>query len=465
MDIAGWGEMLVARLESAGLPLHSFAAGDGERILLERYWLPCGPELAQSTHSVTKSFTSMAVGLAIGSGALTRKTRVGELLQPRGGLETRLAEATVADLLTMRSGHGRSIGGDVLRLCKDSWLAVCVAPEMVYRPGEHFVYSSGTSHLLSAMVQSATGRTVFDLLDASVFQPMGYENHSWQRDPEGITAGGNGLNLRLRDLWKWGQLCLLDGRFRGETLLPENWVAEATRPAVAFDALEEDGVSIGYGDHVWCGPRGAYFASGIFGQNCIVVPDLDLVVAFTAGLTRGDHLRLLRLLFDSLPRPEGRRNRKAMADTPKCALAPLPPALPWRGNLPPKGCWSCSDNPMGISRISMSRRSDKLIVALHDENGEHAVTSGVAHWHAGRTNLPFWFLHHSYQPDDIQVVATASRNGGEEIRLEWSFPETPFRDTVHLTLDGEGGFLWTHRTNVNSSATEYSMSCRPLPTK
>lgn len=460
-----WTDDLMASLASEGITLHSLAVGGRDGLVHQKYWWPYQPELAQSTHSVTKSFTSLAVGLAVESGLLSYGSTVGELLGSRYDIGGSLGNATIEDLLTMRSGHSQSLGGDKLRLQSDSWVSSYLALDVPLEPGRRFLYSSATTHLLSAIVQIVSGRSVADLLDERVFRPLEFKRHSWESDPEGITSGGNGLNLRLQDLWKWGWLLLHDGVWGDDRVLPVGWVARATRPAVELSAEDGKGFATGYGHQIWCAPQGIYFASGIFGQNCFVAPRSGTVVAYTAGLSSADHARLQRLFINALQSmPIAAAPPSRMTEKPVFApmsLEAAPPIPAWSHDLPNQGEWDCGPNPMGFRRIELAADPENVIVTLHEEGRSHSVKCGKRDWTPGVSSMPFWFLHHSYQPERTTILASACLASEDEIRLDWAFPETPFHDVVRVRFESDGGLLWTHNTNANSSANEYQIHCRP----
>jgi CubicO group peptidase (beta-lactamase class C family) len=175
---------------------------------------------------------------------------------------------------------------------------------MVDRPGGDMIYSTGTTHLLGAVLAKATGRPLRVFAQDRLFDPMGVRIRSWQQAPTGRYFGGNNLSLTPRGMLRFGQLYLNDGRFRGEQILPADWVDRSWRTYVRSTYRDHQYGYLWF-THTFGGEQVA-FAWGYGGQYVFVVPRLDLVVVCTSALQNraggsGDHNeRLLRLLADHI---------------------------------------------------------------------------------------------------------------------------------------------------------------------
>lgn len=223
--------------------------------------------------SVTKSFTSLLVGIAIDEGLIKSIDQpIVELLDPavlEGG-DPDLAGVTVEQLLTMSSGV--SCRGDG---CHDDTLESIVGRDLSDAPGEAFVYDTGSTHLLSGALENVTGLPLHAYATDKIFEPLGIVPPPWEIDDKGMPFGGKGLAMRPRDLAKFGQMLLDEGFFDGERVVSEGYLEAATQDQVVGLTDER------YGYLFWLGD-GFFSAVGYGGQYVTVVPEEELVVVITS---------------------------------------------------------------------------------------------------------------------------------------------------------------------------------------
>jgi CubicO group peptidase (beta-lactamase class C family) len=243
-----------------------------------------------SLQSVTKSVTSLLVGVAIRRGAIAGVEA--KLLGFFGDrdlakVDERLRRATLADLLTMRTGidwHETDRPLDrtntTLQLeMSAEWIAFTLAQPMDAAPGEKWAYNSGGSHLMSGVLKHATGVFADAFAKEHLFAPLGIRDFHWKKDPQGFPDTEGGLYLAAEDLAKIGHLVLHDGVWDGTRLLPEGWVAAScTRHA-------EVGGGRGYGYQWWridCGDVPVWAGLGFGGQVLLVIPSRRIVAVVNA---------------------------------------------------------------------------------------------------------------------------------------------------------------------------------------
>ena len=202
----------------------------------------------------------------------------------------------VRHLLSMSTGHDQDTTGR-LRAGGD-WVRAFLALPVEHAPGTHFVYNSGATYLISAIVQKATGQTLLEFLGPRLFGPLGIAAPTWESSPQRINVGGWGLSLTTEDIARFGLLYLQDGEWNGVRLLPAGWVAEATSAQVPNGDDPNSDWAQGYGFQFWRCRHGAYRGDGAFGQFCIVLPEQEAVVAITAG--SGDMGGILGLVWEHL---------------------------------------------------------------------------------------------------------------------------------------------------------------------
>ena len=252
------------------------------RLVAERYFRGSAGRRPHNMKSASKSVLSALAGLAVENGVLELDQPIADLLPEAAGLDNPGKQSiTVRHLLTMTSGlESTSFGNYGSWVASRNWVRAALERPLQAEPGTRFAYSTGGTHLLSATLARAAGRSTHDFARGHLFDPLGIRHSAWARDRQGIHVGGNNLSLLPRDMLKFGQLYLNRGRWAGEQLLPWQWVDESTRPGLA-GPRGRGRIYGGYGYLWWLrGPRerGAYIASGYGGQYIYVSPAEDLVV-------------------------------------------------------------------------------------------------------------------------------------------------------------------------------------------
>src|ERR1044071_1032381 len=276
--------------------MHSFMLVRHGHVVAEGWWKPEGPDKPHVMHSLSKSFTSTAVGLAVAEGKLSVDDPVLKFFPEYAPAEPseKLRAMRVRDLLTMTAGHET----EAKFTTNAPWVQTFLAHPVPHKPGTHFLYNTAGSHMLSAIVQNVTGQTVLDYLRPRLFEPLGIENPEWGSSPQGVTFGGWGLKIRTEDIARFGQLYLQKGKWEGKQLLPASWIEQATAKQVSNGSDPARDWDQGYGFQFWRCRHGAYRGDGANGQFCIVLPEQDAVIAITAD-TR-DMQAELNVVWDHL---------------------------------------------------------------------------------------------------------------------------------------------------------------------
>jgi len=253
-------------------------------VVLEAEWTPYRLTDRHLLYSVSKSFTSTAIGLAVDAGLLSIDDKVVSFFGPEDLPETvsdHLAAMTVRHLLTMSTGHDEDT---VQRMSRDGRMVrTFLGLEVEHEPGAPFVYNSGATYLLSAILQRVSGETLLDYLQSRLFEPLGITEATWGSSQEGITFGGWGLSLSTESMAKFGQLVLQRGVWEGRQLVPAEWFEAATSRQVANDSEINPDWHQGYGFQFWRGRHNTYRADGAFGQFILGIPDHDAVLIITSA--------------------------------------------------------------------------------------------------------------------------------------------------------------------------------------
>lgn len=266
-----------------------------------------GPPLDQPVNikSASKSVMSALVGIAIGRDAIAVDQPILPLLRRDAPAQpdARLARVTIGNLLSMQAGLERTSGEFYGRwVSSPNWVRYALARPFVADPGTQMLYSTGSTHLLSAILTRTTGKSTLANARDWLGEPLGITIPSWSADPQGIYFGGNEMRLSPKALARFGELYRLDGVIDGRRILPAGWVEQSWAPRTTSPW---SGQRYGYGWFL-SEARGhpVRFAWGYGGQMVYILPDLKLTVVMTSdpgGTRDSGHIdALFALLSDGI---------------------------------------------------------------------------------------------------------------------------------------------------------------------
>ncbi len=285
--------------------IHSFMFLRHGKVIAEGWWNPYRSDLKHTMYSLSKSFTSTAVGFAADEKLLTVDDRVISAFpyEVPETLATKLASMTVKDLLTMSAGQDPDPTFRVTRN-SENWVKAFLNLPVIYEPGTKFLYNSLATYMLSAIVQKVTGQKIIDYLTPRLFEPLGITGADWELNSQGVNTGGWGLRIRTEDIAKVGQLYLQKGSWNGKQILSGEWIEEATSfkidqaPEAPGEVKDSSDWMQGYCYQFWRCRHNAYRGDGAYGQFMIVMPDQDAVIAMTSQTT--DMQKELNLVWQYL---------------------------------------------------------------------------------------------------------------------------------------------------------------------
>ena len=293
-----------ARAAAAALPqMHALLVSHRGQLVLEYYAAGYSAGRLANIKSASKSVIAALVGIAIERKLIAgvREPIVRWFPELRRDADPRRRAITIEDLLTMRSGLESTSGGNYGRwVSSRNWVRFALERPMVSDPGTSMEYSTGTSHLLSAILTKASGRSTHQFAADVLARPLGITLARWPRDPQGIYFGGNEMLMTPRQMIAFGEMWRNAGRARGVQIVPAAWVETSCQPRTRsrWDADREYGY--GWWSQTFNGHR-ACFAWGFGGQYIFVFRELDLVVAVTSATSVSDERRgYRRQLFDLL---------------------------------------------------------------------------------------------------------------------------------------------------------------------
>lgn len=285
-------------------------------LVLEEYFGGWRAERLHMLQSVSKSFTSALVGMALDRGEFKAEDeKILDFFPNRddiANLDERKKSICLKDLLTMRSGTDYHESGSdsphhQLNRLERGWDKFYLDRPMLRQPGTRFLYDSGGVILLSSLLKNRTGMHADEYAERYLFTPLGIEQKLWIKNQEGHPHTGGGLNLKARDTAKFGLLYLRNGRWGDKQIVPESWVKESIRMHVDFGVRTQG--TVGYGYLWWIlapdpdgdGRQNIYAAMGFKAQYIFVIPEHDMVVVVNGDTRSGvDQRKPIEFLYSHI---------------------------------------------------------------------------------------------------------------------------------------------------------------------
>ena len=419
-------------------------------VVLAEEWAPYRLEDRHLLFSVSKSFTSMGIGLLIEDGKLSLDDKVVSFFDQDDlpdKISDNLAAMEIRHLLTMTTGHSQDT---VEALSRDRRMVrIFLGLEVEHEPGTVFVYNTGATYLLSAILQKLTGETLLDYLRPRLFEPLGATEAIWEISREGITKGGWGLSLNTESLARFAQLLLQRGEWNGEQLIPAAWIDEATKKQVPNDNQENPDWQQGYGYQFWRAQHNAYRGDGAFGQYCLIFPEHDTALIITSASP--DMQATMDVVWDYLlPALE---DEVVPGPTRPAVLQIAPPA-----GEAPKGdgrTYEFEPNWAAVKSVRLDPDGTGTFVfvidgANHDATVPAGSSQEVVCAPGGWQELTDELM------DPPQRLVTNASGDGEAFVATFRYLETPYVATFTCRPDGDALAIDV-RFNVSFGPTEFSL--------
>lgn len=430
------------RLQQDQLETHSFMLLRHGKVIAEGWWAPYRSDVQHMMYSVSKSFTSTAIGFAVQEGLLSVDDPLVSFFPedlPEEPSEN-LKAMTLKDLLTMTCGHDQEPWSD-----RHDWMKFALSWPVPHVPGTHFLYNSIGTYMVGAALQKTTGQTLVEYLTPRLFEPLGFDIPRWEVGPEGWNMAGWGLFLRTEELAKWGQMMLQKGQWEGRQLLSESWIEEASRDHTGpGDDLNSDW-NQGYGYQMWRCRHGAYRADGAFGQFCVILPEQDAVVVLTAGESSHTDLILQAIWDELLPHfqqgalAEDGVAHQALLERLQHLQLPSPEGKSQTSHPELLQAYQFADNRLGLKTIKLVQHGADHLFFWEDGSGNHQVMVGAAQWATSESRLFQDWVWPTFPQTDQPwpVVARGAWTDETTYSLRVCLLETPFTPTITLKFSGD----------------------------
>ena len=424
--------------------MHSFMIIRNGHLVSEGWWTPYAPESPHVMHSLSKSFTSTAIGFLIDEGKLSLNDEVLSFFPEYTSADpsAQWKAMRIRDLLTMNTGH---IIEPTVWFSDGDWVNFFMETEVPLMPGTHFKYNSPATYMLSAILQKVTGEKLVDYLTSRLFDPLKIKQPRWDVCPKGINTGGWGLSITTEDIAKLGQFYLQKGQWNGEQLLSKKWVAMASSKQVSNGSDPNNDWNQGYGFQFWQCRHNAFRGDGAMGQFCIVLPELDAVIAITSGVYDMGHV--MNVVWEELlpamqnnPLPENKIAREQLEEKTKyLQLSPINGSLSSSiSKKISKKKFTIKENELGIQTIDFDLHKAPHQIKITREDGESLIKIGQDQYVKNelKTHLPYT------EKLQIKIAASGAWISANEYQLRVYFYEMPDRITYTFKFE-EDRVAWS----------------------
>jgi CubicO group peptidase (beta-lactamase class C family) len=413
------------------LELHSLMLLRNGHVVAEGWWHPYEAQLPHMLYSLSKSFTSTAIGMAVAEGRVSLDDFVVSFFPEDlpDEVSVNLSAMQIRHLLMMGTGQTQDILNQLALPQDPNWVKEFLKLPVDHAPGTYFFYNSGATFMLSAILQKVTGEKLLDYLQPRLLSPLGIHNATWEASPEGIHIGGFGLKITTEDIAKFGQLYLQQGMWNGSQLLSASWIAEAASKQISNGDDGESDWAQGYGYQFWLCRNGGYRGAGAFGQFCVVLPDQAAVIAITSGLSdmpavlnhvwnfllTGMHSHNIPL--DELAAVKLQNQLKALQLTPLQIQPHSPKEALISGQV-----YRLDENSLQCDTFSLRFEQDEAVMVISNPCGEHVIRMGRGEWIVRNSRIN--------QGVAQRVAASFTWRDTETLQITLQLAETPYCETI-----------------------------------
>jgi len=446
----------ITAVEQSKNGMHSFIFLRHGKIIAEGWWDPYKPDLKHSLYSLSKIFTSTAIGFAVNENSLKLTDKVISFF-PHDLPDTIspfLAGLTVRDVLIMSDGQDPD-PSFTIGIKSKNWVKAFLATPIVKKPGTAFLYNSMGTFMLSAIIQQVTGQRVIDYLKPRLFDPLGITGMDWEENLSGVNTGGWGLRLKTDDIAKMGQLYLQKGMWNGTQVIPAAWIEEATtlkiiqHPGLEQSKKDSSDWEQGYGYQIWRCRYQSYRGDGAYGQYMIVMPDQDAVIAIlseTADMQ--DELNLVwKYLLPSMKKgklPADQKSQYALKAKLSSLAVPITAGsyTSFAANKNLNKTFILEPNDFQIRSVVLQIKDSSCHFIMNTASDVYNLYYNAGSWKAGQTNKPGPSLFGAAK-ENFGILAPFKVDGNfywkddQTLVLLMRYIESPHSQTMTFHFEGQ----------------------------
>ncbi|MBT1700259.1 beta-lactamase family protein [Fulvivirgaceae bacterium PWU4] len=428
---------------ASGLQWHGFMLLRHGNVIAEGWWKPFDFQYRHTLYSLSKSFTSTAIGLLVKEGKLKVDEPVISLFPEDLPVEVsdNLKQMKVKHLLTMNTGHGEDTTGK-MREGTAPWTKTFLSLPVEHAPGSHFLYNTGATYMLGAIVHKVSGQDVETFLSSRLFKPLGITGYDWEKSPQGLSVAGWGLRITTEDIAKFGQLYLQKGKWNDKTILTESWVNEATSAQTTSNPGDGDW-SQGYGYQFWRCKPGFFRGDGAFGQYCIVMPQYDAVLAVNSE--SWDMQKQMTIAWETLlpamqasALPESATDQQQLKqDLANLSLPVVKGSVTSALAKKYNGAEiKFGNNEFGVTSMQLKFSDDGCTWTAKTAKGAQVIKTGWEKWATNKESMKYLFSVGNRNPVPSKVAATATWINENTLQLNLRFIEAIHGDKITCVFDG-----------------------------
>ena len=434
--------------------MHSIMVLRHGKVIAEGWWSPYRPELKHTLYSLSKSFTSTAVGFAVAEKRISVNDKVISFFPDKlqESITPLLSDLKIRDLLSMTAGQSPDPTGAVV--VTNDWIKSFFATPVLNKPGAVFLYNSAATYMLSAIVQKVTGQKIIDYLTPRLFKPLGIAGMDWEIDPVGINTGGWGFRIKTEDIAKFAQLYLQKGKWNGQQILPEGWVEEATTFKIdnaPYDTQAKKDSSDwkqGYCYQFWRSRHNSYRGDGAFGQFALVLPEEDAVIVITSETQdmQGELNLVWKYLLPAMQVDQSSLNKNDAAVLKKrlmglkLPLTPKPDSAFKIISVSGKS-FKIDSNDKRIGKISFIQKSSTIALTIKTNTNSYVLNFGNGKWIEGKTTLLGPSLvaaakGHFEGLSPSQIAGSYRWTGPATLQMHLRYIDSPHTEIMTFYFDG-----------------------------
>jgi hypothetical protein len=429
--------------KESGLEWHSFMLLRHGNIVAEAWWKPFKSDYKHTLYSLSKSFTSTAIGFLVQEGKIKVDDQVIKFFPDEMPLSAsdNLVSMEIKHLLTMNTGHDSDTMPVLRQNEPQSWVKSFLEHPVVHQPGSHFLYNTGATYLLGAILYKITGQTLEQYLAPRLFKPLNIVGYDWEKSPQGLNTAGFGLRIKTEDIAKFGQFYLQKGKWQGKQLLSESWINEATSKQTESQSGDNDW-SQGYGYQFWRCKPGFYRGDGAYGQFCMVIPEKDAVLVMTCESWNLQKTMdtAYNTILPALMNEKLKENPTDLARLKKeISELNLPVVkISKTSNLSQKYShkqFKIDKNNFGVSALALDFEKDSCILKLTTTEGIKKIICGWEKWNVSNETVKniFPVKYRTHVPS--KIAATATWITDNTLQIDLKFVEAIHGDKLIISFN------------------------------
>ena len=395
---------------------------------------PYSLEEKREVYSLSKTFTSTAVGVASDNGLIDVNERIIDIFPDKcpENISENLSKMKVKHLLSMNTGHATCVMSKMSPA--DDCAKAFLCQEVPFEPGTHFVYNTGATCMLGAIIEKRTGMSLHDYVYKNILSPLGIEGTYWSSVKDGTNEAGTGIHISCDDILKLGILYLNKGVHEGKRIISEKWVEEASFPHSDNSGNGTPDWCSGYGYQIWKNAKEGYRGDGAFGQLCMVLPKYNAVIAVMANCMNSMQAEIDGVL-DLVENLYGENGDVENLGFPACQKSNVPD-FPFLNK-----AFILDKNDMGFERVTIKYDNDILSLCFFDGKDEQTISAGngeyVSSSYGAKWRMPkiLGLMRADYE-EEIKCAScfTAKESG---VELFTRFLNSPNGEVASITYENK----------------------------